>query len=277
MIRINRPPAPVFLSTAGNKWEKETEEAIRHYSVIPVVGDFEHRAYNDPLMKAELKKVFVKCAYCESQYDQSSDGDIEHFRPKGRVSEKQPQTPGYYWLANNWDNLLLSCQHCNQRRSHQLFGDEFLSSRGKVDQFPLMENYTHAARYDEGLLGEEPGRLLINPCIAADDPEAQFSYEETTSVIVGKSEKGRRSIEVYALLRPHLVRARNERKQFIFWQMDVVKKELGRFNQQGTAESKADLETALDHLLKYASADQPYAGMARFFIRRFLTENNIAL
>ena len=93
----------------------ETARAIEHYN-NNVEGTFEFKLYNDTKVKDELKKIFAKCAYCESSYGAVYDGDVEHFRPKGRIKEKDPATPGYYWLANNWDNLFLACQHCNQRR-----------------------------------------------------------------------------------------------------------------------------------------------------------------
>ena len=136
MIRIQRPPAPDFLVDTDGKWAKETKAAIAHYTSGETKA-FDFKTYNDTLLKDELKKTFLKCAYCESSYGAVYDGDVEHFRPKGKVAEKDPPTPGYYWLANDWDNLFLACQHCNQRRKHLLFGETELRGYGKLDQFPI--------------------------------------------------------------------------------------------------------------------------------------------
>src|SRR5262249_38675962 len=72
-----------------------------------------------------------KCAYCESKFTVSQPGDVEHFRPKGRVvddnfkpirvqhpTKGEIEHPGYYWLAYEWKNLLPSCADCNRFRMH---------------------------------------------------------------------------------------------------------------------------------------------------------------
>src|SRR5574341_1145443 len=66
---------------------------------------------------------FGKCAYCETLIAENHPGDIEHFRPKGRVTDSMGRQlmvqdengeeyphPGYYWLAYDWKNLLLACE-----------------------------------------------------------------------------------------------------------------------------------------------------------------------
>jgi len=275
MIKIIRPPKPAFLSEPGNKWEAETLKAIDHYTRIPVVKEFDYNAYNDAKLKAELMKIFVKCAYCESKYDQSSDGDIEHFRPKGRIHEKNPQTPGYYWLANDWDNLLLSCQHCNQRRNHILEGYEKPRGAGKLDQFPLKDDTKRATHHTSLLVEEEKVRLLLNPCAPDDYPEKHFRYEPTKSVMVPLTPKGEKSIEVYALSRHKLVAERNQKKIFLFKQIAVTKRELERHNADPSKQNKLTLKEELKNLMYYTNADQPYAGMCRFFVNEFLRINNI--
>ena len=47
-------------------------------------------------MKRRLDLLFHgKCAYCETFYSASAPVDVEHYRPKGAVSE-DPSHPGYY-------------------------------------------------------------------------------------------------------------------------------------------------------------------------------------
>ena len=164
--------------------------------------------FNNPRVKNALKEIFKKCAYCDASYGAVFDGDVEHFRPKGRIKEKKPQTPGYYWLANDWDNLFLACQHCNQRRKHLLYGAEKLEGYGKLDQFPLEAEEKRISKPGTELKDEEPARLLVNPCI--DDPAEHFAYESTEAVVVPLTKKGVTSVNVYVLQRVLLVQERKK-------------------------------------------------------------------
>jgi uncharacterized protein (TIGR02646 family) len=268
MIKIQKSPAPDCLNKQNNKWKIETDNAINHYH-SGNLKPFNFSAYSDPELKKALKLDFKdKCAYCESFYGAVYDGDIEHFRPKGKVAEKKPQTPGYYWLANEWTNLLLSCQHCNQRRNHEIQIENNISviSLGKLDQFPLKDESTRVSSHLEDVNNE--GRLLINPCL--DNPVEHFEYDEHEGVIipigdVDKKEMSLKSIEVYALQRTLLVQNR--------------KRILLRLREQIIRTQKAintnDFGNEITQLNYFALPESEYAGMCRFFIRKFLVEENL--
>jgi 5-methylcytosine-specific restriction endonuclease McrA len=271
MIFIKRPKAPAFLTDKKGKWYTEIRAAQKHYSKKAKKA-YKFKFYNDTALKAELEKVFQNCAYCGTTYGASYDGDVEHFRPKGRVHEKNPQTPGYYWLANDWENLFLACQHCNQRRKHILVGTDKLTGYGKLDQFPL-DPESQRMKKPGKLTKEETARLLINPCI--DDPAEHLSYEEKECVIVPLTKKGKKSVEVYVLQRPKLVKRRKEQMFRIFKQMEVVKRELQRFNKDKSAAQRKIFKDELDYLMQYTEPEKEYAGVARFFVKKFLRENKI--
>lgn len=127
------------------------------------------------LKKWEVKKFVAamrihqhnKCAYCE---DHTFDGDMDHYRPKGRIDElvnpdlninyefaglpnmstsrrvNMIRDYGYPWLTNVWENYLYSCKTCNQRYKRCLF--------------PVQGNNRKSIRRRKTL--EKP--LLINPC-----------------------------------------------------------------------------------------------------------------
>ena len=277
MIKIVRTPAPDFLVDQKGKWCMETARAIEHYN-NNVEGTFEFKLYNDTKVKDELKKIFAKCAYCESSYGAVYDGDVEHFRPKGRIKEKDPATPGYYWLANNWDNLFLACQHCNQRRKHILYGETTESGYGKLDQFPLTsetDRLKDHSNHDSFFRTEEKSRLLIDPC--RDDPSIHFNYENTEAVIVPLTDKGKTSINVYVLQRPLLVKGRKIHMLKLFGQIKCVTRELERLNRDINDQIQKDIFTEeFDRLMEYADGKAMYAGMCRFFINRFLKDNNLS-
>lgn len=76
-----------------------------------------------------------KCVWCERKRDLRRELDVEHYRPKGRLSEWQgdplpaSNTPpkeitlgdGYWWLAFHWENFSLACKTCNQEWKRNLF------------------------------------------------------------------------------------------------------------------------------------------------------------
>lgn len=143
-----------------------------------------------------------KCAYCESYITDFQSPDIEHFRPKGAIKDKDGNLvdhPGYYWLAYDDTNLLPSCEFCNQPKTL-----ESGKKAGKHYHFPIKGEYvTRKPRtpYDQppDLSQEQP--LLLNP-IDWDperNPEKHLGVELSNGVMVAKTEEGQRCIDVFGL------------------------------------------------------------------------------
>ena len=155
-----------------------------------------------------------KCAYCESDVGVNQPGDIDHWRPKGALEDKDGRPImlqstdsktgaivstkhlGYYWLSYDWSNLLLSCERCN--RVVRLNGQRV----GKGAQFPVV-----------GFRAVEPGEeakehpLLINPMF--DDPREHMQIRLRDAMIVPKTERGQATIDIFGLnIREPLVTAR---------------------------------------------------------------------
>ena len=120
----NNVAEPDVLSNPTGKGKRETASAISHYTTPNQTNSFDFKVYRDPQVKDALISLFKgKCAYCESNFLHVYSGDVEHFRPKGEIEEvNPPKKPGYFWLAADWNNLLLSCRNCNQKLTHQIFG-----------------------------------------------------------------------------------------------------------------------------------------------------------
>ena len=127
---------------------------------------FDAAIYGHTEVKGDLiKHQHNKCCFCESKIGHISYGDVEHFRPKaGWVQDAENiNQPGYYWLAYDWDNLLLSCQLCNQRH--------------KKNYFPLSNNDNRAIA-TQNIVVEQP--LFIHP--ANDNPEDFIYFKEEIPV-----------------------------------------------------------------------------------------------
>jgi hypothetical protein len=138
-------------------------------------------------MKWHLFEQFHgKCAYCESKVQATYPGDVEHYRPKGKVDEDKNH-PGYYWLAYDEKNMLPSCILCNQYRA-------------KMTHFPVAGEHSRDPR---NVGSEQP--LLLNPYNQNIDPSDHLEFEPTgVSMERDNSPYGSNSRQFYHLDRPGL-------------------------------------------------------------------------
>lgn len=74
-----------------------------------------------------------KCWFCETPVTRS-DNAVDHFRPKGRVSDAAREHNGYRWLTFAATNFRFACTFCNSRRVDVEHG----TAGGKADRFPLV-------------------------------------------------------------------------------------------------------------------------------------------
>ena len=140
-----------------------------------------------------------KCIFCERQFENPDYGtiefDLEHFRPKSRVSIWPDATrhahlnypfatgadfqPGYFWLAYSLENYAASCKVCN--------------STFKLNYFPV--SAARATSPTDDLQAEQP--YLCYPLGDADvDPASLVSFVATTAVPVLTTEASRRRGQV---------------------------------------------------------------------------------
>lgn len=163
--------------------------------------------FDQALYKEQKRRIFLsrcgpfrgKCAYCEQIIGSDQHGDIEHYRPKAKVTDENDRVilisagqnevphPGYYWLAYDWRNLLPACVLCNQPNL-----DESGSRLGKRNRFPVVGQ--HATKPGDEV-AEQP--LLLNPVF--DDPSEHLRFDPETGVLVALSERGRLTIRVLGL------------------------------------------------------------------------------
>lgn len=296
MIKIDRSivSRPAILDKKNKDGKTETERAKEYYTPYDSTKDpFKFKIYAHTDVKDALIKLFKnKCAYCESTFLHVYSGDVEHFRPKGEIEEATPsKKPGYYWLAADWDNLLLSCRNCNQKLKHIVHGAHSKKTMGKMNQFPLSNSVRHARDHNDsnGMKMDEESRLLLNPCI--DNPEDHLEYGKEGVIRAKKDEnntlsaQGEKSIEVYVLQRVPLVQAREKTLIEIEAQIQRVKEATQNFNHFFDNSDTAlkfyfekILKRELARLKRFLDPEEQYVGMARQKIGEFLNENfNISL
>lgn len=292
MIYIDRKRSgvaiPDLLTKKGGLGDVERKAVKAHYDnateETPPFDDY--HAYNQEPVKAALMKLFhEKCAYCESQFGHITPGDVEHFRPKNQIQKIDGtiMKPGYYWLASDWNNLLMSCEFCNRKRKQEVEGEARKISMGKQDHFALRAGATHAKPY-VSIEDEEEHRLLIDPCV--DHPEEYLEFDESGNIKPrvdkngGVSDRGEYTIRILGLQRLKLVR---RRKKFF---LKKVKKELIELeglrkvidllgpmtpaNQAAIDAQNELIDRKVNDLLDLLEDSQEYAGLAQQYLKPML-------
>ena len=200
MIKITKPTmAPAILLSRGRrKRTGHCDDYLLHkaeYDAGKRTFTFDAAIYGSETVKnALIKAQHGKCCFCERKT--GKDGDVEHFRPKSgyRQAPKGPLLrPGYYWLAYEWDNLLLACSACNQRHKRNLF--------------PLTDPSLRASLHTNDITREVP--LFLQP--AQQDPEHHIGFRKEIPYAVNGSRMGKETIKALGLDREILNEVRRDR------------------------------------------------------------------
>jgi len=314
MIQIVRGPRPTTLKVFTNKSvraldgvtkitkaEQELEKAVAFYTDTTRFRNeqkltretFAFAVYKDPDLQDQLEAIFgTKCAYCETDFGAVTPKEIEHFRPKSEITisaDQTPLVPGYYWLAGEWNNLLVSCPDCNRGRRHKIPGQPKKVKLGKQTQFPLSDE-SKRARRGPSVASEEPVRLLLNPCI--DKPEDHLTYDvqglvhPRTGADGVESAMGRMSIMVCALQRWPLVQNRLSAInsfRLLFEQLNYLVKNHNRLMAEPTttpdylADNGAQIHKVKAAMIVSLGPQAPYLGMLRDWIRNTKKNGEFAL
>src|SRR5262249_32684620 len=229
MIKINRPPLtslPEFQEWAKLS-ESATHQLLAEFAAHGKAGFDQLKPEIWQRMRGAIAKIFhSKCAACESRFGVVNVVDVAHFRPKRGVVEDKSAW-GYWWLAYDWNNLLPLCSRCDQM---------------KGARFPIAGK--RALSPSDKLSREEP--FLLDPCV--DDPSAHLAFDDNGAV-VGRTEHGRITIEIYGLNPAQLV---DWRKQAIEDYLFRVKVTLSRMLRHRDPTAREDL-TVRDEV-EYAAA-----------------------
>ncbi|MFT4926524.1 MAG: hypothetical protein ACI8WB_002622 [Phenylobacterium sp.] len=211
MIKITLQPLSDIDPTKSliwKRWLTDCKKESKRVSALVETGEkaeFKQGLYRRSSIKSDYffttaAPFYGKCAYCEANIIQFQRGDVEHFRPKGAVTNEADDPvshPGYYWLAYDVGNLLPACTICNQAST---IGDIKI---GKHSRFPV-----------EGVHATEPGGetqeqpLLINPASDKDEdnPKNHLVLDTDTGIMGHHTARGAMCIAVFGLnLRDQLI------------------------------------------------------------------------
>ena len=246
MIHLDKPneTPPVLLNRGTVATQQDCEAYVGNpaaYGSGELKFDIIEKIYGSPEVRNALRTLqHDKCCYCESKHFATSAGRIDHFRPKGAVSQDKGSDklhPGYYWLAYRWDNLVLACEKCNGKKSYY---------------FPLEDPGQRARNHLYHLDRESP--LLLNPYV-----ETELSEHLTFdgSACEPGTERGRVTVTVLGLNRPELQDDRQRLLNLLATLCTVVRDLEGRDTLCRNARRTID---------SFARPDAPYSAMARDYL-----------
>lgn len=248
MIKISKPPAPAVLQKRGQKKRAkhcaDYDRAPADYDAGTKTFRFDAALYGHPAVKqALIAAQHGKCCFCERKI--GAEGDVEHFRPKASVCQGEGfplERPGYYWLAYEWDNLLLACPICNQRF--------------KKSTFPLADSAKRARNHHGDLTQEKP--LFINP--AEEDPTRYIAFRQEVPYALRGNKRAKKTIKALGLDRENL----NEERRDHFDHLIFLRKVLDLEGEYARTENgRQVLEEARAFLQKAALDTEKFAAMTR--------------
>lgn len=269
MIRIAKTHnVPTALANQGLE---KTDENCQLYVVNSADYDSGKRKFDilssiygaEAVKQQLIQEQHGKCCFCEADFTANGYGDVEHFRPKAGFTKTRSgklMKPGYYWLAYDWDNLLFSCQICNQRFKKNYFPLEDETKRSKNHTFDYLEEST----------------LLIRPSL--DNPEDHITFNRHVPVAKtteGKpSVKGKTSITAFGIDRPELNRLKEAYLQNVQNNIALAGVDLEAITDEGRQQLSQLMHLPWDLLQSLilkakkftavaAHDDQPFAAMVR--------------
>jgi len=235
--------------------------------------NFSSNYYGHEDVKAKLLYIYKStCAFCETDTTAGAPLQVEHYRPKAKVTNDITHS-GYYWLGYEWSNLLYSCSICNRAKSTH-FPLEDAGVRANVP--PIIEGKLDKKRCranSSELVAEKP--MIINPEEEDYNPFDHF-FLAPKGKILGKSKRGDKSITILKLYRRPLVIARKKvvdthLKEFIKHFSRLKDKEIGELELKYAV--RVEIEKILDRIIN----NDEYSTLAKsmlkhfdiFFVRRF--------
>ncbi len=249
MLLFRRPSEPEGFAETMRPFREGVEASVRAGDK-PTFKDA-WRPYKQSLAQAQHSK----CGYCE--VITTTIGDVEHFRPKGSISElyEDPTTwgrerpalanvegrrtrrvsdQGYWWLAYSWTNFLFACERCNRA--------------WKKDLFPVKE--APRTLPPEAINSETP--LLLDP-YGTENLSRHLRFSDLGQVEAhDHSQLGFETIRTLGLDRETLQSAREEKAKKVHSRVQALRQAEGD-----------KLDVILREVLEMGSARYPHAGMVR--------------
>lgn len=193
--------------------------------------EFKKKVYRDSVYDDLVVLYHGKCAYCETDTRAGAPMQVEHYRPKAKVTEDNLHE-GYYWIGYEWSNLLLSCSKCNNKKRNHFpvsgmrVASPTLTQEGLLDADSIIANSE---------VFQQEQALLLHPEI--DEAERLFIFlPDGTVHAANQNLRAIETIKICDLNRKDLVEKRLKILNYFF---DQLQTELRDLEMQKINEEKA--------------------------------------
>jgi len=264
-----------LLGSISDAWIKEAEELLEKLrDKSPAQRS---KFINDNWeVWSKLKHFMARLSYDKCWYSEKrlapSEMEVDHFRPKNKVTGAKVRHRGYWWLAFSWDNFRLAYSLINKRRRDAREGNV----QGKGCYFPLINE---DERVPDAVIcatsRERP--TLIDPCKKSDVSLLNYDVENgkvVEAVQLGENpEKFMRantSIDLYHLNEGTLIRDRMELYVAITHFVDEVERLTKKMETVGTLceDDERAYDAAIDQLGNFINSASPFSAFARACLRQ---------
>jgi len=246
VILVRKGAQPKYLEKVSPEETRKMESAFDNGRPLPKADP---KKYGHASVRAALSTFqHGKCCYCEVKIPKPyAYAHVEHYRPKSSTRQgeaSKPEEPGYYWLSYDWDNLFLSCMHCN--------------SAYKGDLFPLGDDADRALNHHFDIARERP--LVLRPS-GPEDPESHIEFIDDRPV--GLDELGRMTIKVAGLDCPE----REDRREYLD-ELRYLRDQIVDFLADAPTPANTRLiKKNREALIIAQRSSEKYSAMVREFIR----------
>ena len=275
MIRypVSKPELTALVDDENGTWQARA--SIRTQALVAAARYTKASEFWTDVKIVFMRLQHFKCVFCERPLAGETVGaveqDVEHFRPKGRVtawpkkkgpsyafSTGGPDAKGYYWLAYDLENYAASCKPCN--------------STLKSDAFPIAAAQRGGAvnTVRDLYVAERP--YLIYPIgDIDDDPEDLLTFNGIVVQAKAASEANRRraqvTIDFFKL---------NQREELWHQRSHIIRAMFDAFDVSRMTTDPDRRRDALETLDNMTDARSPHTSCARRYREMLETQPQAA-
>ncbi|WP_295240171.1 hypothetical protein [uncultured Brevundimonas sp.] len=263
-----------LLKHVSDQWKQDAAAALDALSRLDTAARAKFIGDNGniwSLLKAPMSALsHDKCWYSEKRIA-ISELEVDHWRPKNRVTGAKPPHKGYWWLAFDWKNFRLAYSLINKRRTDAREGNV----QGKGCHFPLIDE---ADRVSDAAIasiaGERP--KLIDPCIASDVLLLDYAVEDGLVVERHKAaedavrfERAKVSIDLFHLNEGNLIVDRHALYVAIdHWARRIEDLEERRAADSLTVNQEGEYVELINRVGDCINASAPFSAFTRACLRQ---------
>ncbi|WP_156398872.1 hypothetical protein [Methylobacterium sp. Leaf469] len=263
-----------LLKHVSDQWKQDAATALEALKILDVASRAKFIGDRGTIW-SELKTHMASLSHDKCWYSEKriavSELEVDHWRPKNRVTGVRPPHKGYWWLAFDWKNFRLAYSLINKRRTDA----RTKSVQGKGCRFPLIDEKARVPDVaSASIAGESP--KLIDPCIASDVLLLDYAVEDGLVVERHKKtenekkfERAKVSIDLFHLNEGNLILDRHALYVAIdHWARQIEDLEKQRASDNWTVKQEADYEELINRVGDHINAAAPFSAFTRACLKQ---------